>query len=169
MSDYTVEDLKGMTRTQLRQAGIKVLQIDNKEICEFGTQEIIDKILAEQEGGNGKSTGTSTKSRAAVGRGRGKAEEPKEETRKATSSEKKGGSGEDLSSRVDAVGATLDENHNKVMDVLGSLHDMLVEIQRMQSALFGLVTDLYKFTGEPGDLKDRLAELDDEWEKQGNA
>lgn len=169
MSNYSEEELKGMTRTQLRQAGIKVLQIDNKEICEFGTQDIIDKILAEQEGGNGKSA-TSTKTRTAVGRGRVKAEEPpKEDSRKAAPTEKKDSSSMgDLSSRVDALGATVDENQTKVMEVLEMLPDMLVELQKMQSAIFGLMTDLYKFTGEPGDLKDRLAELDEDWEKRGN-
>jgi hypothetical protein len=173
MSSYTEEELKGMTRVELRRAAIAVLGIDNKECSNTKSQDLIDRILAESGGGGSskpkssgraKASGGGTKAKSSGGgRGRSKPEpEPDPEPEVVEG---------DLSvviDRVDAVGKAGDENHEEVKELLGIIQEQQVEIQRQQFMLFGLMTDLYKFTGEPDELEERMNELDAEWEAQGN-
>lgn len=177
MSNYTEEELKGMTRVELRRAAIAVLGIDNKECSNTKSQDLIDRILAEGGGGGGggdskpKSSGRGgkggSKPKAASGGGRGRGRSKPKEEEEPPPAEDVG----DLSvvvDRIDAVGKTVDESHTEVKELLEVIQEQQVEIQRQQFMLFGLMTDLYKFTGEPDELEERMNELDAEWEAQGN-
>lgn len=177
MSDttsYTEEELKGMTRVELRRAAIAVLGIDNKECSNTKSQDLIDRIVAEQGGGNGKGKAAGRPAAAAAGRGRGRPapqdsgkEEPaREEARPAAS---KGGGGDGAIARIDVLGKTVDENQTELKEMLQQILDTQAETQRQNFQIFGLLTDLYKFTGEPDELDARLTELDEEWDNQGNA
>lgn len=172
MSNYTEEDLKGMTRVELRRAAIAVLGIDNKECSNTKSQELIDRIMAEQGGGGGSKPkgggkrGGGSKPKTSGGRGRGRSK-PKEEPPPAEDPAEVGDLGPVID-RVDAVGKTVDENHEATKELLDVISEQQVEIQRQQFMIFGLITDLYKFTGEPDELEERMNELDAEWEAQGN-
>jgi hypothetical protein len=173
MSNYTEEELKGMTRVELRRAAIAVLGIDNKECSNTKSQDLIDRILAEGgEGGGSKpkasgrgGKGGSKPKASSAGRGRGRSK-PKEEEAPPPA-EDVGDLGV-VVDRIDAVGKTVDESHTEVKELLEVIQEQQVEIQRQQFMLFGLMTDLYKFTGEPDELEERMNELDAEWEAQGN-
>lgn len=171
MSNYTEEELKGMTRVELRRAAIAVLGIDNKECSNTKSQDLIDRIVSEQGGGgNGKAT-TKAKSRpAAGGRGRGRAapQEAREEAREEAPPARASKGGDPAIERLDVLGSTVDENHTEIKEMLQQVLDNQAETQRQNFQIFGLLTDLYKFTGEPDELEARLTELDEEWDNQGN-
>lgn len=170
MSNYTEEELKGMTRVELRRAAIAVLGIDNKECSNTKSQDLIDRIVSEQGGGgNGKAT-TKAKSRpAAGGRGRGRAAPQAAQEEEAPPPAARASKGGDPAiERLDVLGSTVDENHTEVKEMLQQILDNQAETQRQNFQIFGLLTDLYKFTGEPDELEARLTELDEEWDNQGN-
>jgi len=169
MSNYSEEELKGMTRVELRRAAIAVLGIDNKECSNTKSQDLIDRIVAEQGGGNGKAAAKAARPAAGRGRGRpapqdaGKDEAPPERT-----ASKGGGGGDGAIERIDVLGKTVDENQAELKEMLQQVLDNQAETQRQNFQIFGLLTDLYKFTGEPDELEARLTELDEEWDNQGN-
>ena len=179
MSDtYTEEDLKGMSRVELRRAAIAVLGIDNKECSNTKSGELIDRIIGEQDGGGGgkgkgrsRSKASSTKKASTSkgssnGRGRGRsraASKPAEEEAPEASGDMAA-----VIERLDALGAELDKTQLENKEALEVIADQQSEIQRQQFIIFGLSTDVYKFVGEPDELEERLNDLDAEWEAQGN-
>jgi len=171
MSNYTEEDLKGMTRVELRRAAITVLGIDNKECSNIKSQDLIDRILSEQGGGNGKATQAKSRTAPAAGRGRGRPapqEEKPSEQPEGKPSGREVSHGDAVIGRIDVLGKTVDENQTELKEMLQQILDTQAETQRQNFQIFGLLTDLYKFTGEPDELEARLTELDEEWENQGN-
>jgi len=170
MSNYTEEELKGMTRVELRRAAIAVLGIDNKECSNTKSQDLIDHIVSEQGGGGSGKVTTKTKARpAAGGRGRGRtAPQAAQEEKAPTPAARASKGGDPAIERLDVLGGTVDENHTEVKEMLQQILDNQAETQRQNFQIFGLLTDLYKFTGEPDELEARLTELDEEWDNQGN-
>lgn len=170
MSSYTEEELKGLTRVELRRAAVAVLGLDNKECSYLKSQDIINRIVSEQ-GGGGK-TSTKTKARpATTGRGRAASQEDKkaEEAPPAARDSKKADPAHGATiERLDVLGATVDENHTELKEMLQQVLDNQAETGRQNFQIFGLLTDLYRFTGEPDELEERLHELDQEWDNQGN-
>jgi hypothetical protein len=174
MSDqYTQEELEGMTRVQLRRAALSILGIDNKEASNRKSGDLIAGILETQEGGgNDKpksrskaSSKASTKSKAGGAKTGGRS--------KAKPKEDQGGNGvgagaDDLIRRIDALGKTVDENQEGLKEGLEEISAGIADIQRQQFFLFGLLSDVYKMVGEPDELAERLEEMDQEWDQQGN-
>lgn len=160
---YTEKELKGMSRVLLRRAAREVLGIDNKEASNSKSADLIGRILEAQEGGGngeppkqtrsrgGKSGGSKTTS-GRSGKGKAK-EEP---------------AGDGIEAMVNAVGKGVDENHAEVKELLETVLENQAEIQRQNFILFGLATDIYKAVDEPDALEERLKELEEEWEAQGN-
>lgn len=165
---YNEKELKGMSRVLLRRAAREVLGIDNKEASNSKSADLIGRIIEEQEGG-GNGEAPKTSSRRSSKTSGGKASGGKSSGRGKSSG--KGSSAEtsdDLTSMVDAVGKAVDETHSETKELLEQMAEQMAELQRQNFILFGLVTDIYKAVDEPDALEERLKELDEEWEAQGN-
>lgn len=171
MSNYTREDLEGMSRVELRTAARNVLKVDNKAVSNEKSGDLINKILEAQGGGGEKKGKAAPAGRGGKTPGAGKAapkEEP-EETQEETPEEEpqppkgKAAPGapvaglKELRVGIDAVGKTVDENQ-------GELKELLAEIDRKLFIVFGLMTDVFKAVNEPDELDGRLNELQEEWE-----
>ena len=168
MPEYTKEILKDLSRVKLRRAAIEVLEIDNKEASNSKSSDLIERIVEAQGGGGkkkaSKSNGASTRS----GRTRTKREaapEPEPEQEAADDQEV---DESDVGEKVDALGASQDENQEELVKLIGELRDEQIETQRQLFMLNGLLNDVYTFLGEPDDLQERIKELKEEWASEGN-
>ncbi len=165
MSNYTQEELQGMSRVQLRRAAIEVLKIDNKEASNTKSGDLIGRIVQlDADGGEEKTTAPkrTRRSRKAA---------PKDET--TTSHEEaapktKRASTNGVGKLVDAVGKAVDETKEELGAKVEDVLDNQDRIMKQQFLLFGLLCDIYKAVDEPDALEERLVELDEEWDKQGN-
>jgi len=170
MSNYTQEELEGMSRVQLRRTAIETLKIDNKEASNSKSGDLISRIM---EVGSGEEEPPKKAAAAAAKRG----------TSKRASSRKSGGNGVDaaatstesvavptngISKLVDAVGKAVDETKEELVTKVDGVLDQLDHIMKQQFILFGLLCDVYKNLDEPDVLEARLEELDEEWNAQGN-
>lgn len=171
MSDvYTEEELKGMSRVQLRRAAIAVLDIDNKEASNSKSGDLIERILEAQSGGGKKESKTTkkttTRKASKVTRTSRKEESDDQETPESSSADLG-----DLSvvvDRLDALGKALDESQETNKELIEGVLEGIADVQRQQYILFGLVSDIYKAHYEPDEFEQRCEELDGEWENRGN-
>ena len=161
MSNYTVDELKSMTRVQLRKAAIAELGIDNLEASNYKSDVLIDKIMAN---GNGeepappkKAKGKSTKRGAKKSDGNGAA--------KAAATEAPANG---VGKLVDAVGKAVDETKEELSARLKDILENQEHMMKQQFILFGLICDIYKVDYEPDVLEKRIEALDVEWDSQGN-
>jgi hypothetical protein len=77
----------------------------------------------------------------------------------------------ELAERVDALGKTIDDNHKEMMEAIGGaggegveeVKETLENIRLSLYILHGLVADLYSINYEPDDLKNRVDELEAEF------
>ena len=160
MSNYTQEELQGMSRVQLRRAAIEVLKIDNKEASNSKSTDLIEKIVAE--GADGGETTKKTTTRKASTR---------KSTRKAAPKEQVEGEAaptNGVGKMVDAVGKAVDETKEELGTKLDDVLENHDHIMKQQFILFGLLCDIYKAVDEPDVLEGRLKELEEEWDNQGN-
>ena len=164
MSNYTQEELQGLSRVQLRRAAMEVLKIDNKEASNTKSGDLIERILdaGEGAGGNGtKKAATSSKKRASKATAK-KRTAAKEETTTAAPSTN------GVGKLVDAVGKAVDETKEELSTKIDEMMENQDHIMKQQFILFGLLVDVYKAVDEPDALEARLEELEEEWNAQGN-
>lgn len=163
MSNYTQEELQGMSRVQLRRAAIEVLKIDNKEASNSKSGDLIEKIVEASGGGNGTA-------KAAAAKTTSKRTSTKRNTRKAATQEaaEPAAATNGLGKLVDAVGKAVDETKEELSDKAVEILDNQEHIMKQQFILFGLLCDVYKAVDEPDVLEGRLEELEEEWNSQGN-
>lgn len=187
---YTEEDLKAMSRVELRRAAIEVLKVDNKEISNSKSEDLRARILEAQEGGAAKPKGGKIPPKAG-GRGlpgtKGKVapkpepepeveDETPEETPEEEAPAPKGkpagkpaagpGTVVDAKKYFDAIGKAVDEVGSGQQEMQETLVTQLNEIERKQFIMLGLLTDIFKAVNEPDELEPRLTELQEEWEKE---
>lgn len=183
---YTEEELKAMTRVELRRAAMEVLGVDNKEVSNAKSDDLRDRILAAQEGG-GKKTG---KAAPPAGKGKGlpstskgkpapepEPEEPADEEPPEEAPPKGKAAGRpaaapsgsvDTKKHFDALGKAVDEMANGQQENHATVIEQLNEIERKQFIMLGLLTDIFKAVNEPDALEERLNELQGEWEAQNS-
>jgi hypothetical protein len=158
---YTESELKEMSRVLLRQTAVRVLQIANKDAASLRSEDIVKQILEAQGGKKGgKKAGAKATTKAKEEAPEEAPEETQEEAPKGRG-RAAGGNGVGVSEAVDAVGKTLDEVLSKLDMILANQG----ELERKSYITMGLVTDLYKFQGEPDELEARIEELSKEWEE----
>jgi hypothetical protein len=164
MSNYTQEELQGMSRVQLRRAAIEVLKIDNKEASNSKSGDLIERIVEASGGGNGNGTAKTAAKTAP------KRTSTKRNTRKAATQEaaEPAAATNGLGKLVDAVGKAVDETKEELSDKAVESLDNQEHIMKQQFILFGLLCDVYKAVEEPDILEARLEELEEEWNSQGN-
>ena len=162
MSNYTQEELQGMSRVQLRRAAIEVLKIDNKEASNSKSGDLIERIVEASSGGNGTAKAAS--------KAASKRTSTKRTTRKAAAQEtaEPAAATNGLGKLVDAVGKAVDETKEELTDKAVEILDNQEHIMKQQFILFGLLCDVYKAVEEPDVLEARLEELEEEWNTQGN-
>lgn len=167
MSNYTQEELKGMTRVQLRRAAIEVLKISNREASDYNSKDLIAQIIdAQGENGNGteKRAERSTKGKAASKTRASKTKASKKEDTAEAAPSTNG-----VGKLVDAVGKAVDETKEELGTKLDELSENIEHIMKQQFLLFGVFTDVYKATaGGKEELEERLEELGEDWDNQGN-
>ena len=162
MSNYTQEELQGMSRVQLRRAAIEVLKIDNKEASNSKSGDLIERLVEASSGGNGTAKAAS--------KAASKRTSTKRTTRKAAAQEtaEPAAATNGLGKLVDAVGKAVDETKEELTDKAVEILDNQEHIMKQQFILFGLLCDVYKAVEEPDVLEARLEELEEEWNTQGN-
>ena len=143
---YTKEGLQGESRVSLRQIAMKELGMNARQISEMKSEQIISAIL-EKQGGGKKDTKKSD------GKSDGKAK-----AREEAKPEPKEDEGGDEGGQLDALGKAIDDMEEKVNG-----------LDRQQYMLFGLLSDLWMAQcGGRDDLTERIAELEKEFESEGN-
>lgn len=172
MSEYTQEELQGMSRVQLRRAAIEVLKIDNKEASNSKSGDLIDRIL-ETQGGGGDEEEKPKSSSKPKSSGRGKARSSTKASSRSSTKAKDdepeaSASSNGVGELVDAVGKAVDETKEELTAKVDEVLENQEHIMKQQFILFGLLTDVYKAVDEPDALEDRLNELEEEWSNQGN-
>jgi hypothetical protein len=166
MSNYTQEELQGMSRVQLRRAAIEMLKIDNKEASNSKSGDLIDRILEMGEGG-GNGNGSSKEAakgpaKRSTRRTTRKTTAAKEETAEATPANGVG-------KLVDAVGKAVDETKEELISKSDDILENIDHIMKQQFILFGILCDVYKAGVDGPDALDaRLEELEEAWNAQGN-
>ena len=152
MSDvYTKEELKSLSRTDLRRRAVQVLNVPNRDVISEKSDVLINKILAFQDTQN-----IEVKSKPEVS---------KSETNKdiaqvimfAPSPEEHECS--NLVQRIDAVGKTVDQLEEKFKQALSVLEEKVTLVLQDTYIIIGLAQELYKLVGEPDDLQERMKEL----------
>lgn len=165
MSNYTQEELQGMSRVQLRRAAIETLKIDNKEASNSKSGDLIEKILEMgAAGGNGDSSDKAAAketTKRTTKRTTRKAAARKEEAAEAAPTNGVG-------KLVDAVGKAVDETKEELVAKSDDILENIEHIMKQQFILFGLLCDVYKTVDEPDVLEGRLEELEEDWNSQGN-
>jgi len=161
MSEYTEEELRNLSRVDLRRAAVQVLGIDNRTATNHKTDELVSLIL-ESQSGNGKSKG---KGKGAPPAGKGKLASAPKEPEETEPEPPKGKAaatitGADVVKHLQAIGKGMDENHEATTEHLN-------ELERKLYILSGLVMDLFKSAYEPDELDPRIAELDEAFQKDG--
>jgi len=164
MSNYTQEELQGMSRVELRKAAIATLKIDNKEASNTKSGDLIDRII--EMNGNGAGAGEKAPPRKRTRKSRKAA--PEETTTEAAPSKGKRASTNGVGKLVDAVGKAVDETKEELGAKVEEVLENQEHTMKQQFILFGLLCDIYKMMEEPDVLETRLDELDKEWDAQGN-
>lgn len=169
MSNYTEDDLRNMSRVQLRRAAITELGMDNKEASNTKSGLLIEQILAAGEGGSNGDKKKATKKTTAK---KTAAKKDSTRTQKAAAADEAPAPTNGVGKLVDAVGKAVDETKSEVLDALGSnaneVSEGLHHIMKQQYVLFGLIQDIYKAVEEPDGLDARIEELGEEWGSLGN-
>lgn len=165
MSNYTQEELHGMSRVQLRRAAIETLKIDNKEASNSKSGDLIGRILemSDEDGNGNGATKAAAKEPAkrASKRAPRKTAAKREEVADAAPTNGVG-------KLVDAVGKAVDETKEELIAKSDDVLENIEHIMKQQFILFGLLCDIYKAVDEPDVLEGRLEELEEEWNAQGN-
>lgn len=162
MSNYTQEELQGMSRVELRKAAIATLKIDNKEASNTKSGDLIDRII-EMNGAGEKAPARKRTRKPKKGAGEGDTTEaaPSKSRRASTSAG-------DIGKLVDAVGKAVDETKEELVSKVDEALENQDHIMKQQFMLFGLLCDIFKMMDEPDTLEARVDELDKEWDAQGN-
>lgn len=165
MSNYSQEELQGMSRVQLRRAAIEMLKIDNKEASNSKSGDLIDRILEMGDGGNGNGSSkeeVKTTAKRGTKRNTRKTTAAKEETAEAMPTNGVG-------KLVDAVGKAVDETKEELVSKSDDILENIDHIMKQQFILFGILCDVYKAGVDGPDALDaRLEELEEAWNAQGN-
>jgi hypothetical protein len=164
MSSYSQEELQNMSRVQLRRAALAVLKIDNKEASNAKSMDLIERILEAEGNGNGSSAGKAAKETKKTTSGK----RSTRKTNKASSDVEVNVPGNGVGKLVDAVGKAVDETKEELSDKFVEVLDNQEHIMKQQFTIFGLLCDIYKVLDEPDVLEERLKELGEEWDTQGN-
>lgn len=177
---YTIDELKEMSRVDLRKLSVKGWGMDNKECSNTKSADLREFIIAKQEEyqdqGDEKPTKskaspkarasrpTSTAPKASAGRSRKEPKEPKEHAEDSDSD----------TARLDILGQAVDDNHAELKALLTEADteykDTLENVRMGMYVLHGLIADIYRNYYEPEDLKDRVDELAKEFnaDAEGN-
>lgn len=186
---YTKEELDDMGRVQLRRLVTNTYGMDNKKCTNCTSVQLKEYILEAQEGdtakgsnskgGNGTSAHASKAAASKTGRAsKATSSRGSRTTRARTTETKKAAAPEagDVSTMVDAIGKTVDENHNELKGEIGELKETLNTIldainnsQRSGYLTFGVLSDVHKVHFEPNEYDERVDELSAEWDAEGNA
>lgn len=147
---YSKESLQGESRVSLRQIAMKELGMNARQISEMKSEAIIAAIL-EKQGGGGKKADKKDSPKD----GKGSKAAPKEEPKQDEPEDEAEGSS---SKQLDALGKAVDD-----------VSEQISGLERQQYMLFGLLSDLWLAQcGGRDELKERIEELEKEFETEGN-
>ena len=165
----TEEELRELKRIDIRTIAVDHFGMDTKIASKTTTGDVISFILEAQEKEFGKSSGKGKAEPKGKVAPKAKPEpEPEPDPEPEPEEEKAEVSG-DVEGKIDALGQALDSMSEEVKTILDGISGTLSDITKNQFMLYGLVANLFIVNDGQEALDERIKELEEEWEKQGNA
>lgn len=158
----TEEELRKLKRFDIRYIATEHFGMDSKTCSKTSTSDVLQFILEAQEKEFGKGKAAPMPPKSAPKDKRASEPEPEPEVEEET--EEAGG----LEDKIDALGQAFDSFSSEMGEKLKAIETKIAEMQQNQFMVFGLVSNLFLISEGEDALNERLTELQEKWDKEGN-